>query len=180
MWLLGIELRTSGKAANVVVGFFLKIYLFIICKYTVAVFRHPRRDSVIITDGCEPPCSCWDLNSGPSEEQSVLLTTEPSLQPAANVLKLSYLSSPLFFNLFILLNEYAVVVFRHIRRGRWISLQMAVRSIYQDMDRQTDRQTDRDRVCLLCSPGCPGTCSVDQAGFELFEIRLPLPPKCRN
>jgi hypothetical protein len=27
------------------------------------------------------PCGCWDLNSGPSEEQSVLLTTEPSLQP---------------------------------------------------------------------------------------------------
>jgi hypothetical protein len=38
-----------------------------------------------ITDGCEPPCGCWDLNSGPSEEQSlnresVLLTSEPSLQ----------------------------------------------------------------------------------------------------
>ena len=32
-------------------------------------------------DGCEPPCGCWDLNSGPSEEQSVLLTAEPSLQP---------------------------------------------------------------------------------------------------
>jgi hypothetical protein len=26
-------------------------------------------------------CGCWDLNSGPSKEQSVLLTTEPSLQP---------------------------------------------------------------------------------------------------
>jgi hypothetical protein len=25
-------------------------------------------------------CGCWGLNSGPSEEQSVLLTTEPSLQ----------------------------------------------------------------------------------------------------
>jgi hypothetical protein len=36
--------------------------------------------SVLITDGSEPPCGCWDLNSGPSEEQSVLLTTEPSLQ----------------------------------------------------------------------------------------------------
>jgi hypothetical protein len=24
---------------------------------------------------------CWDLNTGPSEEQSVLLTAEPSLQP---------------------------------------------------------------------------------------------------
>jgi len=34
-----------------------------------------------ITDGCEPPCGCWELNSGPLEEQSVLLTTEPSLQP---------------------------------------------------------------------------------------------------
>ena len=34
-----------------------------------------------ITDGCEPPCGCWELNSGPLEEQSVLLTTELSLQP---------------------------------------------------------------------------------------------------
>jgi hypothetical protein len=27
----------------------------------------------------------------------------------------------------------------------------------------------------LCSPGCPGTCSIDQAGLELTEICLPLP-----
>jgi hypothetical protein len=33
-----------------------------------------------ITDGCEPPCGCWELNSGLLEEQSVLLTAEPSLQ----------------------------------------------------------------------------------------------------
>jgi hypothetical protein len=57
-------------------------YLFIIkCKYTVAVFRHTRRgQSDLIMDGRELPCGCWDLNSGPSEEQSMLLTTEPSLQ----------------------------------------------------------------------------------------------------
>ena len=30
---------------------------------------------------CEPPCGCWELNSGPLEEQSVLLTAEPFLQP---------------------------------------------------------------------------------------------------
>jgi hypothetical protein len=42
---------------------------------------HQKRASDLITDGCEPPCGCWDLNSGPLEEQSVLLTTEPSLQP---------------------------------------------------------------------------------------------------
>jgi hypothetical protein len=28
-------------------------------------------------------CVCWELNSGPLEEQSVLLTIEPSLQPIA-------------------------------------------------------------------------------------------------
>jgi hypothetical protein len=32
-------------------------------------------------DGCEPPCGCWDLNSGPSEEQSVFSLAEPSGQP---------------------------------------------------------------------------------------------------
>ena len=41
-----------------------------------------KRASDLITDGCEPPCSCWELNPGPLEEQSVLLTTEPSLQPS--------------------------------------------------------------------------------------------------
>jgi len=30
--------------------------------------------------GCEPPCGCWELNSGPLEEKTMLLTTEPSLQ----------------------------------------------------------------------------------------------------
>ena len=34
-----------------------------------------------IIDGCEPQCSCWELNSGPLEEHSVLLTPEPSLRP---------------------------------------------------------------------------------------------------
>ena len=35
-----------------------------------------------ITDGCEPSRGCWELNSGPLEEQPALLTTEPSLQPS--------------------------------------------------------------------------------------------------
>ena len=25
-------------------------------------------------DGCEPPCGCWELNSRPLEEKTVLLT----------------------------------------------------------------------------------------------------------
>ena len=42
---------------------------------------HQKRALDPIIDGCEPPCECWELNSGPLEEQSVLLTTEPFLQP---------------------------------------------------------------------------------------------------
>ena len=42
---------------------------------------HQKRASAPITDSCEPPWGCWELNSEPLEEQSVLLTTEPFLHP---------------------------------------------------------------------------------------------------
>jgi len=44
----------------------------------------PEEGSDPITDGCEPPYGCWELNSGPLEGQSVLLTAEPSLQPSVS------------------------------------------------------------------------------------------------
>jgi hypothetical protein len=40
-----------------------------------------KRASNFITDGCESPCGCWELNSGPLDEQLVFLTTVPFLQP---------------------------------------------------------------------------------------------------
>ena len=40
-----------------------------------------KRAPDLITDSCEPPCGCWELNSGPLEDQAMLLTSEPSLQP---------------------------------------------------------------------------------------------------
>ncbi|CAO2577873.1 hypothetical protein LEMLEM_LOCUS287, partial [Lemmus lemmus] len=53
------------------------------------IFTVARQDSACMTEEgtrshyrwCEPPCGCWELNSGPLEEQSVLLTAELSLQP---------------------------------------------------------------------------------------------------
>jgi hypothetical protein len=62
-------------------SFFKKDLFIIIKKYTVAIFRHTRKGRLLITGGCEPPCGCWDLNSEPSEEQSVLLPAESSHQP---------------------------------------------------------------------------------------------------
>jgi hypothetical protein len=46
--------------------------------YEDSVPAHQKRASVLITDGYEPSCVCWDLNSESLEEQSVFLTAEPS------------------------------------------------------------------------------------------------------
>jgi hypothetical protein len=82
-----------------------------------------KRATDLITDVCEPPGGCWELNSGPLEKQPVLLTSEPSLA-----------FPPLFF---FFLSFFLSFSFR-------------------------------DRVSL-CSPGCPGAHSADQAGLELRD-----------
>jgi hypothetical protein len=81
MWLLGIEFRTSARSLSPCLLSSKDLFI-IIRKYTVAVFRHTRRGrqvslQVVVShhDGC------WELNSGPLEEQTVLLSTEPSRQP---------------------------------------------------------------------------------------------------
>jgi hypothetical protein len=52
---------------------------------------HQKRASDLITGGCEPPYGCWDLNSVPLEEQTVLLPTEPSRHPPAPILTVPFL-----------------------------------------------------------------------------------------
>jgi len=59
---------------------FLKWFIYFILVHYSCLHAHQKRASDPITDGCEPPCGFWELNSEPLEEQSVLLTTEPSLQ----------------------------------------------------------------------------------------------------
>jgi hypothetical protein len=93
--------------------------------------------------GCEPPCGGWELNSRPLEEQPVLLTAEPSLQPT--LFKILKAQSPSMeehanslFDPHFVLSVLGFLVFR-------------------------------DRVSLY-SPGCPGTHSVDQAGLELRNL----------
>jgi hypothetical protein len=50
---------------------------------------HQKRASDPITDGCELPFGCWELNSESLEEQPVLLTTKPFLQPHEFLIKLN-------------------------------------------------------------------------------------------
>ena len=79
---------------------FLKILFLYICIWWVhcrCLQTHQKRASDPIADGCEPPCGCWELNSGPLEDQSVLLTTEPSLQPPLISYTNSMSEIPCFF-----------------------------------------------------------------------------------
>jgi hypothetical protein len=46
-----------------------------------------KRVPNLLIDGYEPPCGCWELNSGPLDEQPVILTSEPSLHPSTAFLK---------------------------------------------------------------------------------------------
>jgi hypothetical protein len=76
----------AGPQGGKLLGFVLFICLFVFRFIYLYVSEdclqtHQKRASEPITDGCEPPCGCWELNSGPLEEQPVLLTAEPSLQP---------------------------------------------------------------------------------------------------
>lgn len=64
-----------GQKTTPLCEFFFNVY-----KYTVALFRYTQKRAPI-ADGCEPLCGCWELKSGPLKEQSVCLTTQPSLQP---------------------------------------------------------------------------------------------------
>jgi len=57
---------------NFMMSLFLKIYLFYFM-YSILpayVTAGQKKAPDLITDGCEPPCGCWELNSWPLEEQS--------------------------------------------------------------------------------------------------------------
>jgi hypothetical protein len=59
------------------------VWLHLVCVlFTCLVFVEDIGSSRIgITDSCELPCGCWELNSGPLEEQLVFLTAASPLQP---------------------------------------------------------------------------------------------------
>lgn len=58
--------------------FLLFVFVFVL---HVCLYEGVRSPGTTGTDICELPCGFWKLNQGPPEEQPVLLTSEPSLQP---------------------------------------------------------------------------------------------------
>jgi hypothetical protein len=64
--------------------FFNDLFLFYVDWYFACVCAYVKVSGppwAGVTDNCDPTCGCWELNQGLLEEQPMLLTTEPTLQP---------------------------------------------------------------------------------------------------
>ena len=94
----GKKIKEKGAKISIVYKAILLIIMYTSFYLHVYMPIGQKRAPDPITDGCEPPCVCWELNSGP-------------LWPE---------------DLFIIISKYTVVVFRHSRRECQIPLQMVV------------------------------------------------------
>jgi hypothetical protein len=82
-----LKSQSTGLRGKSMFSFALDLFILCIGVYCSCLQTHQKRASDPITYACEPPCCFWELNSGPLEEQSVLLTTESSLQPMFRFLR---------------------------------------------------------------------------------------------
>jgi hypothetical protein len=140
----------------------------------------------LLIDGCDPPCGCWDLNSGPLEEHPVLLTTEPPLQPNYWILEPS-IGRPTLWTSWTTACMWACACMCRCLKARggyqilwsWSDKLSATKCGCWELNlgHLNDQQVFFFLFCFvvlffwdrvsLYSPGCPGTHFVDQAGLEL-------------
>jgi hypothetical protein len=66
-WVLEMNFKPSCFQGKHFTFFFLRFILFILCIWVhcSCLQTHQKKESDPITDGCEPPCGGWELNSGP-------------------------------------------------------------------------------------------------------------------
>jgi hypothetical protein len=103
-------------------------------------------------DVCEPPCGFWDLNSGPLEEQSVLLTTEPSLQAHDYIINQSHID---FLRLLVLTILSQLIGTKYIGHNPNLENCSISRSHKPSVtDKFNEFQTLAYYVCGLIEPGC--------------------------
>ena len=86
------------------------------CLHSHCLQTQQKRALDPIKDGCEPPCGCWELNSGPLEGPK--LTSEPSFQPPEEV----FCFGLFVFILLLLLLLFLMYLFKYLVRygeNRW-------------------------------------------------------------
>ena len=81
--------------------------------HDIGLCEGARYPGIVVTGSCQLPCGCWELNPGPLEEQSVMLTAKPSSQPSNTLLKLSILQIRYYCSCFCKCSEnyFLFVVF---------------------------------------------------------------------
>jgi hypothetical protein len=71
------ETEEAGSTQlHVSMGYVSFLFLYLLIMYTAfcllaCMSVGQKRAQYLIIDGCEPPCGCWELNSGLLEEQPV-------------------------------------------------------------------------------------------------------------
>jgi hypothetical protein len=66
---------------NILNELFISILYTLVFYLNVYLCEDAKSPTTGIIDSYELPYGCWELNLGPPEEQLVLLTAEPALQP---------------------------------------------------------------------------------------------------
>ena len=59
--------------ASVLIYFYKRFIYYVYSILPACMLARQKRAPDFIIGGCELPCDCWELNSGPLEEQPVLL-----------------------------------------------------------------------------------------------------------
>jgi hypothetical protein len=86
---VGLEMSVCDLSLCIII---LKIiYLILFYVHCCEGVQSPRTG---VIDSCELPYECWGLNPGSLKEQSVLLTTMPSLQPPPTALLFFFFLPP--------------------------------------------------------------------------------------
>ena len=83
LFLLHAHMFLSGSLLYCIPFHALYSALSYLCFHLCTMCADVTSPGTEVTDGCEPPGGCWESNLGPLEEQSVLLTPEPSPVPAS-------------------------------------------------------------------------------------------------
>jgi hypothetical protein len=117
------------------VDLFLKIYLFIICKYTVAIFRHSRRGRQILLQmivSHHVVAGIWTLDLWKSSR--VLLPTEPSHQPCLWILAIKNT-----VGLGMVAHTFILALRRQRQADFWVPGQPGLQSEFQDSQGSTEK-----------------------------------------
>lgn len=78
-WGANLPYLTAWQCGKILFFFVIFIYFYVHWSFACVRVLLVRSPGTVVTDRCEPPCTHWELNPGPLEEQSCLHAPEVKL-----------------------------------------------------------------------------------------------------